>query len=217
MLGLCLPEITPEFYSIPEIDKGPLGPLGPLGAEQVLEVLFLADKDPKFGLDFANGVSESIWDPINPVPKTLLFRYLKRRAHHLSPDPNILKPKTPKLKFCHFQDSGQSPLQALLGPLGPYVAPEARFWPQTRVSGSGVPRRGVFFPPRKSHFGSRSPLGPAWVASGRRGGIGPLQGLPVVPSLGVVWPRPVLPARSSDNMPASSSKNTGCGGAEGAA
>ena len=82
-------------------------------------MLFLADKDPKFGLDLANGVSESIWDPINPVPKTLLFRYLKRRAHHLSPDPNILKPKTQKLKFCHFQDSGQSPLTSPWGPMGP--------------------------------------------------------------------------------------------------
>ena len=124
-----------------------------------IRVLFLADKDPKFGLDLANGVSESIWDPINPVPKTLLFRYLKRRAHHLSPDPNILKPKTKKLKFCHFQDLGQSPLQALLGPLGPYVAPEARFWLQTRVSGSGVPRRGVFVFPQKIVFWLQTPLG----------------------------------------------------------
>ena len=84
-----------------------------------IRVIFLADKDPKFGLDLANGVSESIWDPINHVPKTLLFRYLKRRAHHLSPDTNILKPKTQKLKFCHFQDSGQSPLTSPWGPKGP--------------------------------------------------------------------------------------------------
>ena len=37
---------------------------------------------------------------------------------------------------------------------------------------------------------------------GPRGPHGPLGGLPVVPSLGVVWPRPVLPACSSNNMPA---------------
>ena len=50
--------------------------------------------------DLANGGPESTRDPINPLRRTWLYRIFRRRAHHLPPDPNILKSQTPKLKKC---------------------------------------------------------------------------------------------------------------------
>ena len=61
--------------------------------------VYFGQESEKIDVDLANGVSESIWNLINRLPKTLLFRLYRRRAHHLPPDPNILKGQTEKLKI----------------------------------------------------------------------------------------------------------------------
>ena len=42
-------------------------------------------------LDLATGGPESTWDTFNPLPQSLLCKRDQRSAHHLPPDPNILK------------------------------------------------------------------------------------------------------------------------------
>ena len=59
-------------------------------------------------LDFAIDGVESTWDPINPVPRTwLYYRIIRRRAHHLPPDPNIFGPHTQNLKIGPFSKFGK--------------------------------------------------------------------------------------------------------------
>ena len=61
-------------------------------------------------MDLAKGGSGATRDHINPLPRTLLYRIIRRRAHHLPPDPNIFGPKTPNLKIGPFSEFGQIPL-----------------------------------------------------------------------------------------------------------
>ena len=69
--------------------------------------IIFPNRDPEFDLDLANGVSDSILDPISRLLQTLLYRKYRRRAHHLSPDPNIFNGQTQQLKFWHFSGFGK--------------------------------------------------------------------------------------------------------------
>ena len=67
-------------------------------------IVVSANKSRILTLDLAKGGAETTRDPINPLPRTWLYRILRRRAHHLPPDPNILGPQTQKLENLPFQD-----------------------------------------------------------------------------------------------------------------
>ena len=99
---------------------GPMGPTGPVacvsrGARDPPGCCFpkkavFRQKTGILTLDLANGGSGATRDPINPLPRTWLYRIIRRRAHHLPPDPNIFGPKTQNLKIGPFSEFGQIPL-----------------------------------------------------------------------------------------------------------
>ena len=51
---------------------------------------------------------ESTWDHMDRLRRTLLYRNFQRRAHHLSPDPNIFNPYIQNLEKRRFEDGGNS-------------------------------------------------------------------------------------------------------------
>ena len=86
-----------------------MGPMGPVacvsrGARDPQgccfpEKMLFRQKTGILTLDLAKGGPGDTRDPINPLPRTWLYRNLRRRAHHLPPDPNIFRPQTQKLKI----------------------------------------------------------------------------------------------------------------------
>ena len=90
---------------------GFLGPPGPQNhfwdISDFFEILdFLTPQIPT--LDLANGGVESTQVPNNPLPKTWLYRHLRRRARHLPPGGRYDMPEIRFFKKWHFQDSGKS-------------------------------------------------------------------------------------------------------------
>ena len=74
----------------------PMGPIWPAGLPagwkssfHFSRYYFSQTETQNLATDLANGVVEYTLDPISPLPKTMLFRLYRWRAHNLPPDPNI--------------------------------------------------------------------------------------------------------------------------------
>ena len=98
--------------------RGPMGPRGPVACVSrgthnpqgfcFPERMLLQQNTGILTLDLAKDGSGSTQDPIRPLPRTSSHRNLRRRAHHLPPDPNIFRPQTPNLKIRPLSKFGKS-------------------------------------------------------------------------------------------------------------